>query len=124
MLGGVLGGFAEYIGIDPIWVRLGFVFFALIGYIWSALLIYIVGVIIIPDGSNMDISDKKVKTTSSGYLIIGVGLIFFGLMFFINQFFNIDIWNYIRGFYYNFKYYIGAIVLIVLGIIIIIRGKG
>ncbi len=123
MIGGVLGGFADYIGIDPVWVRLGFVFFALIGFFWLIILIYIVGMMIIPEEDNLIIDVKKVKATNSGYLIIGIGLIFFGIVFLINQFFDINFWNYWNSFYHNFRYYTGAIILIALGILIIIKGK-
>ena len=47
MIAGVCGGIAEYFGMDPTLVRLGFVFVSLIG--GSGLLAYIIAAIIIPE---------------------------------------------------------------------------
>ncbi len=46
MLAGVCGGIAEFFGIDPTLVRLGWVLFTLLG--GSGLLAYIIAAIIIP----------------------------------------------------------------------------
>lgn len=46
MVEGVCGGIAQYLGIDPTIVRLAFVAFTLAG--GSGLLIYVLGMIIIP----------------------------------------------------------------------------
>ena len=47
MLGGVCGGIAEYFGIDPTLVRLGWVLFCALG--GSGILAYIVAAIVIPE---------------------------------------------------------------------------
>ena len=46
MLYGVCGGIAEYFGIDPTLVRLGWVFFCALG--GSGIIAYIIAAIIIP----------------------------------------------------------------------------
>lgn len=46
MVGGVCGGIAEYFGIDPTLVRLGWVLFCALG--GSGFLAYIIAAIIIP----------------------------------------------------------------------------
>lgn len=48
MVGGVLGGVATYLGVDPTWVRIGFVLLGLLtGF--PALVVYIVAMIVIPE---------------------------------------------------------------------------
>lgn len=48
MVGGVLGGLATYLGIDPTWVRIAFVLLGLLtGF--PALVVYIVAMIVIPE---------------------------------------------------------------------------
>lgn len=49
MLSGVLGGFAEYIGVDSTLVRLIYVLIALFSAGFPGLLFYIICAIIIPD---------------------------------------------------------------------------
>ncbi len=46
MLGGVCGGIAEYFGIDPTLIRLGWVVFCALG--GSGILAYIIAAIVIP----------------------------------------------------------------------------
>lgn len=48
MLAGVCGGFAEYFGWDPTWVRLGWAVLALVGS--TGLWAYILAAIIMPQG--------------------------------------------------------------------------
>ncbi len=46
LVGGVCGGLAEYFGIDPTWVRLIFIFFALLG--GFALILYLIMWVVVP----------------------------------------------------------------------------
>lgn len=46
MLAGICGGLAEYFGVDPTWIRLFFVLFALLGGV--AILVYLVMWVIVP----------------------------------------------------------------------------
>lgn len=51
-LAGVCGGIGEYFGIDPTLIRLGWVFFACLG--GSGILAYIIALIIMPEGENLN----------------------------------------------------------------------
>lgn len=47
-LAGVCGGFAEYFGVDPTWVRIGW---AIISLAWgTGILLYIVCIFVMSDG--------------------------------------------------------------------------
>lgn len=48
LVGGVLGGFGAYLGIDPTWLRVGYALFAVFGF-WIAIPLYIVALIVIPE---------------------------------------------------------------------------
>lgn len=47
MIAGVCGGLAQYFALDPVWIRLIFILFFLLG--GSALLIYVIMWIIVPN---------------------------------------------------------------------------
>ena len=47
MVAGVCGGIGEYFGIDPTWVRLGFIGLSLL--VGGGLLVYILAAIILPE---------------------------------------------------------------------------
>ncbi len=49
MVGGVLGGIAEYFGIDPTVVRILVVIFAFVTSVWAAFVVYIIAMIVIPE---------------------------------------------------------------------------
>jgi phage shock protein C len=51
LLGGVCGGIAEYLGIDPISVRLAWVFFTLFSF-GAGILLYIIAWVVIPRKPN------------------------------------------------------------------------
>ncbi len=125
MVEGVIGGFAEYIDIDPVWLRLGYVFLALAGNFWIAFFVYIAAAIIMPkaDENTVHIEEQEIKINNRGSLFVGLVLIFFGIIFLINQISHIDLWNYLSTIYYEIRFYAWAIILITLGILIIIRGK-
>lgn len=50
MFGGVLGGIAEYFGVDPTVVRLAFIVLAIFTAGFPCLIAYIIAMMIIPDG--------------------------------------------------------------------------
>ena len=50
MLAGVLGGFAEYIGVDSTLVRLVYVLIAMFSAGFPGILFYILCALVIPDG--------------------------------------------------------------------------
>ena len=49
MIGGVLGGLAAYLGVDPTWARIVFVVIAVLLGVGPAVLVYIVALIIVPE---------------------------------------------------------------------------
>jgi len=53
MICGVCGGIAEYFGIDPTLVRIGWVVLSLFGALFGGVLAYIVAAVIIPDESRV-----------------------------------------------------------------------
>lgn len=82
IISGVCGGFAEYIGVDPSMMRLGWVFFTIFG--GSGILAYILAIIIIPDELSITEVEKNPvpdpntdKKVLWGILLTVVGLILF-----------------------------------------------
>lgn len=49
MVGGVLGGIGNYLGIDSTWVRVGYVVLAVFAGVWSFVLLYIIALVLIPE---------------------------------------------------------------------------
>ena len=49
MVGGVLGGIATYLGVDPTWVRITYVVLAVLTSFGPALLVYIIAMVIVPE---------------------------------------------------------------------------
>jgi len=98
VIGGVAGGLADYLDIDPVIVRILFVLLAIFG--GSGVLVYIILWIVIPaevvsfqnfdkNNSNEDANDEvKPASTSrrtNTSLVAGIILIAFGLIFLLNQ---------------------------------------
>lgn len=48
MVGGVLGGLATYLGVDPTWVRIAFVALGVLT-VFPALVVYIIAMIVVPE---------------------------------------------------------------------------
>jgi len=130
VFGGVLGGIAEYFQTDPLWVRLAFLLFAFIFNFGTALIIYFIALIVMPrDNFDGDISstDRKVIRERSvdrrNLTIIGLVLILVGLGFLVEQMYNIEIWWTIKRYYYQIKDYLWPVLIIILGIWVIYRGR-
>lgn len=120
MVGGVCGGLAEYIGIDPTIVRIGFAVMMLMGGV--GVLAYFLAWIIVPEArpgqeSTADYSndDFRVPELSSDRvrLMIGLGFICLGVLFFINHFIP---WFTLEIFW--------PAVLIMIGALILMKGRG
>lgn len=84
MLGGVAGGLASYLGIDPVLVRLSFVALAIAGI---GVLLYIVAWIVIPE-EPADAFAAATGRTASGpsgaQMIIGSVLVALGILFLVD----------------------------------------
>lgn len=73
VLGGVCGGLAAYLGVDPVWVRLAAVVLGL--FSWGAVVAaYIVAWIIIPEGDPSPSAPAGRGAVVLGVVLIGVGV--------------------------------------------------
>lgn len=79
MIGGVAGGIAEYLKVDVTIVRIVFVLMSLFG--GTGLIIYIAGLLIIPEDIKADHSEKKVRIKKNNTGFWGILLIIIGLIF-------------------------------------------
>lgn len=64
IVGGVLGGFAEYLKVDPTVVRLAYVGLSLITGIIPGILFYIFAVFIVPEKENLPLKADYTYTKS------------------------------------------------------------
>ncbi|MBN1569104.1 MAG: PspC domain-containing protein [Acidobacteria bacterium] len=133
ILAGVCGGIAEYLGVDPVLIRLIAVLFFFTG--GATLIAYIVGMIIIPNrppeptgaiestqGQASDLA-ANVQTESygrAGSLIIGVILIIFGAHFLLR---NIPFFHPYYWWFWDMGWkFFWPSVLILVGLLVIFRG--
>ncbi len=137
MIGGVCGGIAEYFNIDPVIVRVVAVAFFFMG--GSALLAYVIGLIVIPNEPfDLPAAEKQesapvtvpaaapaaapaAKSSSDAVpLVLGIVLIFIGVVFLLH---NIPLFNpyYWRAWHFARNFFWPSL-LIVFGIFIIVRG--
>ncbi|MBN2218950.1 MAG: PspC domain-containing protein [Kosmotogaceae bacterium] len=122
VIDGLAGGIAEYLGIDPVIVRL--VFVALVFAGGAGLIIYIIGMFIVPRApinseNNVVIMDEEGKPIEEGKkeefsdnkskLIIAVLLIVFGIALLLGSF---TPWNIFSGIFWK----------IVIGVVLIAGG--
>jgi phage shock protein C len=133
MIGGVCGGIADYFNIDPVIVRIIAVAFFFMG--GSALLAYVIGLIVIPNEPfDLPAAEKResapvtvtaaapaAKSSSDAVpLFLGIVLIIIGVGFLLH---NLPIFN---PFYWQVRHLIRHFfwpsLLIVSGIFIIVRG--
>ena len=134
MIGGVCGGIAEYFNIDPVIVRVAAVALFFMG--GSALLAYVIGLIVIPSepfelaaAEKQQESQPKVpsapvvaskRSSDAVPLFLGIFLIVIGIGFLLH---NLPIFN---PFYWQVRHFIRHFfwpsLLIVSGIFIIARG--
>ena len=118
---GVCGGVAEYFEIDTSIVRILWVISIFIGGVGLAA--YLVAAILMPksEEDEKEISKEKATGKNNTGLIVGGILIFFGLLFLLDQFrfFNLNLrwWNLDRFIYFPWDL-IWPLALIFLGIII------
>jgi phage shock protein C len=137
MIAGVCGGLGAYLGVDPTWVRLFFVFLALFTN-GVGLLLYIVLAIIVPEGETAPADSSQPAQAESGdlaqqmtrmgetlsrslgagtasphgTLLIGLVLILLGLGFLAR---NLGLLSWLRG------DLIWPVVLIAVGLVLLMR---
>lgn len=76
-LGGVAGGLAEYLNLDPNLIRIFFLIFTFVGGI--GLILYLVALFIIPENPNQSEKERKHLEKDSTFLL-AVILILFGIL--------------------------------------------
>lgn len=112
VIGGVSGGLADYLNIDPVIVRIMFVLLAIFG--GSGVLVYIILWIVIPEkkynfgttvnenitvtaeGEDSSVTDPPgVERKKNSSLIAGIALIAFGLLFLMDRLLPMyDLWDF------------------------------
>jgi phage shock protein PspC (stress-responsive transcriptional regulator) len=74
ILGGVAAGFARYLGVDPVLVRLGFVVAAVVGGI--GVLAYVAAWLLVPDDAEAQGTGRRPALRQlAGFALLGIGLL-------------------------------------------------
>lgn len=116
MVGGVAGGLAEYLDVDPVLIRLLWVILLFTGV---GLIAYIVAVIIIPESSGFGPVEPTASRTDnesrmSSQQVIGIILMLLGLLFLVR--------NFVPGVVFiRFRKFFWPAALIVCGIALIVN---
>ncbi len=131
---GVCGGLAEYLGLDPVAVRLVFILLTLFG--GMGVVAYFIAVIIIPEASrdqskieraqdalapDLPLPPAPVKRPDKSGELVGIVLITFGVFFLLRKISFLD--SYFDWISYHFWSLLLPIVLLVLGVSLIMRSK-
>ena len=82
IVGGVAGGLGEYFGIDPVWMRIGFVVLTIGG--GSGILLYLLLWLIVPQQPSDYQVPARAGTSLPSSAILGVVLIALGGIAFVN----------------------------------------
>lgn len=149
VIDGVCGGIAEYFDVDPVLVRIIFVFFAFFG--GSGVIAYLIGMMIMPrtplvkhqetkppstekqpeetqtqpqpNTSGDDFHQPVPASTSPGSLIIGIIMILMGGIFLLD---NLN-FPYFHGIFWWFRHHFWDFfipgIIIILGLILIVKGS-
>jgi len=131
VISGVCGGIAEYFEVDPVLIRVLFVLFFFFG--GSAILAYIIGIIIIPDSplelmgndnkkNNSEIKPQKKKSVpGKNSLFVGLIFIILGIFFLMGQV------PFLKFYYFwirnNFWDILVPSILILIGFFIILNNR-
>lgn len=132
VLGGVCAGLGDFLGIDPVFVRIFFILWTVLGEL--SVLIYILMWVVIPRGSAPDADEKfdindvggrinqvgrevreiSRQPSSEPIIFTGIGLILWGVYYLIRRAVPyLDIWSYSQ--------YLWPVVLIAAGAFVIYR---
>lgn len=114
VIGGVCGGLGEYLGIDPVFVRIAAVILAFAG--GAGLILYLVGLIAIPEEPPEGVARPATTEPSertSGAVVLGIVFVVLGAIFLIDELWpDFLSWRYVW-----------PIGLIAVGLAILLRGK-
>lgn len=139
VMSGILGGVGEYFNIDPLIVRILFVVFTFATGFGGGVILYIIGMVIIPerrdsfegyDPSDGTISDHPFDQTESsfpktyssnswnGSIVIGAIFILLGGLFLLNNVLDTNLFYYLR----QYREYFWAFALVGVGLLLILVG--
>lgn len=145
VMSGILGGVGEYFNIDPVIIRILFVIFSIATGGWGGVVLYIIGMVIIPEGDfgrKSDTSEHSESTfetewtdssststtrewssssssgARSGGLIIGIIFILIGGVFLLNNLLDYNILHYVM----KFREYFWGTILVAIGLLLIFLG--
>ncbi|MFA6027675.1 MAG: PspC domain-containing protein [Patescibacteria group bacterium] len=99
---GVCGGLGKYFGIDPVWLRVAFVLFALVDGV--GILVYLIMAVVIPEDKNEEVKGEskaliKESVSKKWYQnprnLLGSAIIALGMVLLFNQFFPMS-WHWLR----------------------------
>lgn len=116
VIAGVAGGLGEYLGVDPVLIRIALVALVLLGF-GTGVLLYVIMWLVVPEEGDADVHAKRDRPPShvsseSAAFIVGGLLILFGAVWlarmFIPYFFELRI--------------IGPLVLLAVGVAIVAQG--
>ncbi|MCD6577229.1 MAG: PspC domain-containing protein [Anaerolineaceae bacterium] len=134
VLGGVCAGFGNFLGIDPIFIRIFFIVWTVLGE--YSVLVYFLLWVIVPSGSSVDadgvfqVNDLGARFNQMGreigeiarqpnselVIFTGVGLIAWGSYYLFRRLVPyLDLWAYSQ--------YLWPALLIIAGVFVIIRAK-
>jgi phage shock protein PspC (stress-responsive transcriptional regulator) len=95
VVGGVCGGIAEYFAIDPLIIRITWVFITL--FAGAGLIAYIAALIIIPDNPEQEYIKKEKKSNGDSAKLWGTILIIIGTIFLMREtglFYYFHFWTF------------------------------
>jgi phage shock protein C len=95
LIGGVCGGIAEYFSIDPLIVRIGWVFVTL--FAGAGIIAYIAALIVVPDNPDQEYIQKAKRSSGDSAKLWGSLLIIIGAIFLLREtgfFYHFHIWSF------------------------------
>ena len=112
IIGGVAGGLGRYFGVDPVLIRIAFVFLVFAG--GAGLLAYIILWIVVPEEKPGEPVAAHPEAGSENRLrdVLGLGLVALGVFFLLKALFG-DLFDW---------RYVWPVVLIGIGVIVLLRG--
>lgn len=111
ILGGVAGGIAQHLGIDPVIVRLAFVVLVLAG--GSGVLAYVIAWIVVPEEPTPGAALAAARVGASPPVVAGIALIGLGIVLLLQRLLPPDWWRFAA-----------PLGLVALGVALLVRREG